>query len=278
MIVIVVVSMVFSGTLTYLFFARSGSISNTRVIYSLDQRKNDQEIIQLIDSANEYVYFAVYYFTKKDIAEALIRAKKRGVAVEGITDREGSQKSPNDDVTKMLRSAGIPLATQKHLDGIMHIKVLVTEKAYASGSYNWTQAATDANDEVLEIGTDEGIRSQYLKIIKKVLSSNMSENEKGTGKIQKLEIGEAPQHIGEYAEVRGMIEKNFTAASGTVFLDFCRSTAKCPFAAVIFASDAKKFKDVSSYKGDVTISGVIRSYKGKAEIVLNSPDQIIVNK
>ena len=35
----------------------------------------------------------------------------------------------------------------------MHLKVLVTEK-HASGSYNWTSAATNLNDEVLEVGRD----------------------------------------------------------------------------------------------------------------------------
>jgi phosphatidylserine/phosphatidylglycerophosphate/cardiolipin synthase-like enzyme len=51
----------------------------------------------------------------------------------------------------------------------MHIKALVTDKAYISGSYNWTQAATTLNDEVLEIGRDEGMRKQYERIMKEVI-------------------------------------------------------------------------------------------------------------
>jgi hypothetical protein len=50
--------------------------------------------------------------------------------------------------------------------------MLVTDKAYALGSYNWTEAATTLNDEILEIGTAEPLREEYLNIARKVLSAN----------------------------------------------------------------------------------------------------------
>ena len=151
--------------------ARAESRADTRVIYSLDKRQNDRELIKLIDNANKYVYFAIYYFSEKDIADALVRAKKRGLVVWGITDRDADQ-DVNKDVVSELQNAGITVESQRHLDGIMHIKALVTDQAYASGSYNWTEAATDANDEILEIGSDENARKQYLSIIQKILEIN----------------------------------------------------------------------------------------------------------
>jgi phosphatidylserine/phosphatidylglycerophosphate/cardiolipin synthase-like enzyme len=151
--------------------ANAHADSEFKVIYSLDRKQNNREIIKLIDDADSYVYFAIYYFSRHDIADALIRAKKRGVVVWGIMDREAS-KDANKTVLAQLRAAGIPLETQRHLDGIMHMKVLVTDKAYASGSYNWTESATSQNDEVLEIGSNENVRQQYLAIVKKVLLAN----------------------------------------------------------------------------------------------------------
>ena len=142
-----------------------------RVYYSLDTRHNDQELIKVIDNADKYVYFAIYFFTKSSIADALIRAKNRGVDVIGIMDRDASLNS-NATILARLRSARIQILTQRHPDGIMHIKSLVTESAYASGSYNWTDGANNVNDEVLEIGTNESVRKQYLDIIKKVLTIN----------------------------------------------------------------------------------------------------------
>ncbi len=258
--------------------SNSNQSGDTRVIYSLDSRSNDQEIIKLIDQANKYAYFAVYYFTQRDIADALLRAKRRGLEVEGITDREGAQQAANGNIVKLLQSGGIHVETQKHLDGIMHMKVLVTDKAYASGSYNWTEAATEANDEVLEIGSDDKIRNEYLNIVKRVIKTNEPDGEGPTSEIQRIDYSEAPNHIGEYAEVSGMILKAYKSSSGTVFLDFCKASAKCPFSGVIFASDAGKFKDIDSLQGNVKISGVIRAYQGKAEMVVESPDQIGVNR
>ncbi|MFA6554674.1 MAG: phospholipase D-like domain-containing protein [Candidatus Paceibacterota bacterium] len=145
--------------------------SQFRVVYSLDKRQNDQEIIKVINNADRYVYFAIYFFTKKDIASALIQAKKRGLEVVGITDA-GASLDSNKNIVEELREAGIVVETQKHPEGIMHIKTVVTDKAYASGSYNWTASATNINDEILEIGTNDGVRKQYLNIIKKVLIKN----------------------------------------------------------------------------------------------------------
>ena len=71
-----------------------------------------------------------------------------------------------------LREAGIPVETQKHPEGIMHIKALVTDNAYAIGSYNWTSAATFENDEILEIGTNDDLRKQYTAILQEVLQAN----------------------------------------------------------------------------------------------------------
>ena len=143
----------------------------TQVIYSLDKKENDLEIIKLIDNADKYIYFAIFTFTKDNIADALVRAKERGVLVWGITDLEQTN-SNNKMIVEKLLSAQIPIETQKHMDGIMHIKAIVTEKAYASGSYNWTESATSHNDEVLEIGTNKYLHDKYLTIIEKLLITN----------------------------------------------------------------------------------------------------------
>ena len=52
----------------------------------------------------------------------------------------------------------------------MHLKALVTDKAYLSGSYNWTSAATNLNDEILEIGRDENIRKKYHDILEEIFN------------------------------------------------------------------------------------------------------------
>jgi phosphatidylserine/phosphatidylglycerophosphate/cardiolipin synthase-like enzyme len=150
----------------------SGAPEDFTVLYSLDKKQNDQALVAAIDGSGQYVYFAIYEFTKENIADALIRAKERGLDVEGIMDAGQSRDGAQVNIVERLKTAGIPVEFQKHPKGIMHMKLLVTDNAYALGSYNWTESATALNDEILEIGTAEPLREEYLDIIKRVLAAN----------------------------------------------------------------------------------------------------------
>lgn len=139
------------------------------VYYNRDKELN-KEIIEEIREADKFVYFAVYTFTRNDIKDALLAAKYRGLEVKGVTDKnQVSSLEIQASLIKELRDAGIPVYQQDH-SAIMHLKTLVTEKAYISGSYNWTAAATNQNDEVLEIGKDPGIREKYQKILEELFN------------------------------------------------------------------------------------------------------------
>jgi hypothetical protein len=256
----------------------AGSI---RVLYSLDQKQNDKEIIALVDAAKSRIYFAIYEFTLKDIADALVAAKKRGVEVRGLVDAGESSNSYDKPIIAELTGAGISVVTEKHAtgNGIMHIKAIVTDSAYALGSYNWTSSATNVNDEILEIGTDPALRQAYENILTKLLDAYKGNNA-AAGAAAPVSIGiidytDALNHIGETASVRGTLVDAYISKSGTVFLDFCKSYKTCSFSGVIFADDVKKFGDLSRYNGTVvTLTGKISSYNGTAEIVLSDPSQI----
>ena len=137
------------------------------VYYNQDHQLN-QEIINAIREADKFVYFGVYTFTRNDIKEALLAAKYRGLKVIGITDKnQYRDQDLQKKIIDELKKAEIPVYFQDHL-AIMHLKVLVTDKAYASGSFNWTSAATNLNDEILEIGHDETIRQKYQGILEEI--------------------------------------------------------------------------------------------------------------
>ncbi|MFZ3044017.1 MAG: phospholipase D-like domain-containing protein [Minisyncoccia bacterium] len=255
--------------------------NSVRIIYSLDQKQNDKELIAIIDAAKTHIYFAIYTFTLPSIADALVAAKKRGVDVRGVMDSEQSKNSYGAPITKKLLDAGISLVVERHStgNGIMHIKALVTDSAYAVGSYNWTNSATNINDEILEIGTDQTLRQAYENVLKKLLDAykgnTAAANAAASISIGTIDYTDAPAHVGEVASVRGTLVDAYASASGTVFLDFCKSYKTCPFSGVIFADDAKAFGDLSSSAGKtVTLTGKISSYQGKAEIVLSDPSQL----
>ncbi len=252
-----------------------------RVLYSLDRKQNDKEIIALIDGAKNRIYFAIYTFTLSDIADALVAAKKRGVDVRGLMDSGQSSDSYGAPITAKLLAAGIPLEVEKHPtgSGIMHIKMIVTDQAYALGSYNWTSSATTINDEILEIGTDPTLRQTYENILKKLFDayrgSNATAHAVAPVSIGTIHYTDAPAHISDTASVQGTLVEAYTSKSGTVFLDFCQSYKTCPFSGVIFADDVKAFGGLSSLSGkQVTLTGKITSYQGQAEIVLTDPSQL----
>ena len=92
---------------------------------------------------------------------------------------------------------------------------------------------------------------------------------------KRIDYTEAPNHVGEYACVSGKIDHVYTSQKGTVFLNFCQDYKTCPFGIVIFGEDAHKFPNPQQYEGKtLEITGLIKAYQGRPEIVLNAPDQI----
>jgi phosphatidylserine/phosphatidylglycerophosphate/cardiolipin synthase-like enzyme len=141
--------------------------AQTNVYYS-QTSQTDLEIIKEIQAADQYVYFAVYTLTKENMVDALIAAKLRGVEVKGVLDFNQSTISQEKPLISKLRKYNIELKIPEKESGLMHIKMLITDKAYASGSFNWTASATKYNDEVLEIGKVKDIHDQYLKTWKEL--------------------------------------------------------------------------------------------------------------
>lgn len=141
--------------------------SEIKVYYNRDRQLN-REIIKLTQDADKFVYFAIYTFTKLDLKDALLAAKYRGLDVRGVMDRNQTKDIElQNKIVGELRKAGIPVFEHDH-SAIMHLKVLVTDKAYASGSYNWTASGTNTNDEILEIGNRESLRKDYQNILEKL--------------------------------------------------------------------------------------------------------------
>jgi len=87
---------------------------------------------------------------------------------------------------------------------------------------------------------------------------------------------EAPHHVGQQVTVEGAVTKVTHAASGKViFIDMGGRYPNSPFTGVIFADDASKFPKVDDLEGKtIDITGTIKAYRGKAEIILNDAAQI----
>lgn len=63
------------------------------------------------------------------------------------------------------------------------------------------------------------------------------------------------------------------------YLNFDNKFPKHTFTAVIFPGDAGKFEDLTVFKNkNIEVKGKIELYKGKPQIIVNSPEQIKIVK
>ena len=111
-------------------------------------------ILRAVHEARHSVQVQAFLFTSRTLANALIAAKRRGVAVELLTDREMLIKGQNSQVPQ-LASAGIPVWLEVRY-AAAHNKVMLIDAeeagcAVITGSYNFTHSAQSRNAENLLI-------------------------------------------------------------------------------------------------------------------------------
>lgn len=86
---------------------------------------------------------------------------------------------------------------------------------------------------------------------------------------------DAAQHVGSSMTVEGVVSQVSVSGGGTTFINFGGRFPNHVFYGVIFTSSADEFSDVKSLEGRlVALTGMVDLYKGKPQIILNSPDQI----
>jgi len=116
-------------------------------------------VIELIDSAEKYIYVAIYSFTLDIIGDALIRAKNRGVDVKVVIEKE--QASIQGSEYEKLLEAGVDVKLDGNLY-LMHHKFMVVDgEVVVTGSYNWSYSAEERNDENLVVISSPDIAKLY---------------------------------------------------------------------------------------------------------------------
>ena len=118
-------------------------------------------IIQELQTAQTSIDIAIYSFTRNDIGDALIAAKARGVTVRILAD-SGEAGGVGSEIAR-LESAGLAVKrTVGGGGGIMHNKVaIVDQRSLVTGSYNWSTAAEESNDENALFMRDPQIVAAY---------------------------------------------------------------------------------------------------------------------
>lgn len=118
-------------------------------------------ISNAIFEAKESVYVQAYGMSSTVIANALIKAKQKGLVVEIILDK--SNLSQNYSQINELKDNGIIVSIDR-VPGIAHNKVMIIDKTKViTGSFNFTAAAETRNAENVIIVNDKEIANKYLE-------------------------------------------------------------------------------------------------------------------
>ena len=123
-------------------------------------------IVARIGQARKSVQVQAYLLTDRNVANALLAARKRGVAVELIGDAS-QQATGGHPHLKALERAGVRV----WLDGghaAAHDKIVILDGAFPeatviTGSYNFTRAAQQSNAEnVVVISGNRAITDRFV--------------------------------------------------------------------------------------------------------------------
>ncbi len=136
-----------------------------------------QLLIGLIEEEKKHIAIAIYTFTEKDIAQALVDAHKRGVVIEVVADR--GYGSDRYSKIPLLANNHIPVwVYQSDVDerkaSLLHDKFCIFDDTIQhkaliwTGSYNFTQRATLRNQENVVVLDDPAIIARFKEQFEKL--------------------------------------------------------------------------------------------------------------
>ncbi len=165
--------------------------------------------------------------------------------------------------------------------------LIVTALIFISCGKEKKPEFTDDNtgqNTLTEMKNDEPKKDVKQEIADDTSGNKTNTNQQNT-KSRNFDIGkpeavisplEAGNYHGRVVTVKGFVADVYQSEK-VAYLNFVEKFPKNPFTAVIFASKFSDFPDIIKYKNkDVEVTGRVSMYREKAQIILNSPKQIVV--
>ncbi|MFH2038266.1 MAG: phospholipase D-like domain-containing protein [Chloroflexota bacterium] len=126
-------------------------------------------IVDLVNKAEESIYFMAYSFTSDVIAAAIIERSQAGILVTGLMDEDQISSNTGTEYDPFL-SAGI-IVLKDGNSGLMHNKVIIIDrKIVITGSYNFSKSAETKNDENVIVIHNPDISKRYLLEFEKLFT------------------------------------------------------------------------------------------------------------
>jgi phosphatidylserine/phosphatidylglycerophosphate/cardiolipin synthase-like enzyme len=119
-------------------------------------------LYNLLSEAKESIYFLAFSFTSNELGEIVRTQAETGLEIKGVMDREQIASNTGTEFDP-FRQAGLDVRIDGN-DGQMHHKVFVVDgKIVVLGSYNFSNAAEERNDENIIIVYNEKIADFFME-------------------------------------------------------------------------------------------------------------------
>jgi len=147
------------------YFSKPTEIENSQVKAVFSPGNSENEIISLMNSAKSDIKIEMFEFSYKPLKESLLEAKKRGVSVRVILDRQSNQ---NKDTFDFLKENGIDVKWAPSKFNILHSKfAIIDNKIVLVGSVNWSKNGMQKNREASVIIYSENLAKEFENIFNK---------------------------------------------------------------------------------------------------------------
>ena len=125
------------------------------------------QLLQLLQGAQESIYFLVYSFTSDPIAQVIRNQHEAGITVAGVMDDELIDSNDGSEFEFFL---GSDLNVRRDGNqGLMHHKIIIIDRSIVvTGSYNITASADERNDENILIIHSPDIAEYFLSEFERI--------------------------------------------------------------------------------------------------------------
>ena len=157
----VIISVIFLWTILPPPLALSQNESTSWQVYFSPRGGCTEAVVRELGKAKSTVLVQAYSFTSAPIARALLDAHRRGVNVEVILDK--SQRTERYSAATFLYNSGILVKIDAQ-HAMAHSKVMIIDgETVITGSFNFTRAAEENNEENLLVVKDRAFAERYSK-------------------------------------------------------------------------------------------------------------------
>jgi phosphatidylserine/phosphatidylglycerophosphate/cardiolipin synthase-like enzyme len=123
---------------------------------------DSEQIFDLIGNAKHQIKVEVYEFSYRDLADALVKARERGVSVKVILEHSVYQ---NNNMFNYLLNKGIDISWASKKFHNTHSKFMIIDDSIVFvGSLNWSQNALKYNREASVIIYSKETASEFERI------------------------------------------------------------------------------------------------------------------